>query len=314
MSLLLQALRKSEQRRQNGQPPPLGLPTGADAGERRPPPSRGLPGMLVLVLAVLIAVAVWWALGMPGWADRPQSSAIPGASLATDAVAETQGDREEGAPVEEESEQTLQIAAYQRPTPPSAESEPDDLQASTRPPEGRIDAEPSAPSRSSAETMVDPEVALIDEAMREPGLRPADFRREPSGTGPASATPQANASTGDATVDANVEAPVRRETAVPPTRPASRPPATTPASEPSAEADPRANTIDPWELPASLRSEFPGVEISVHVFAPDRSARFVLIEGERYGEGDTVADGVRLTEIHRGGVIVEFREYRIWIE
>ena len=78
--------------------------------------------------------------------------------------------------------------------------------------------------------------------------------------------------------------------------------------------DPRANTIDPWELPAALRSEFPGVDLAVHVFAPDPTARFVLIDGQRYVEGDTVAAGVRLAEILRGGVIVEFRDYRIWIE
>ena len=58
----------------------------------------------------------------------------------------------------------------------------------------------------------------------------------------------------------------------------------------------------------------PMIDVAVHVFAPDPADRFVLVDGERYGEGDALARGVQLEEIRPRGIVVGFRTYRIRIE
>ncbi|MDT8408627.1 MAG: general secretion pathway protein GspB [Wenzhouxiangellaceae bacterium] len=76
----------------------------------------------------------------------------------------------------------------------------------------------------------------------------------------------------------------------------------------------RENFIRPWELPQSQRAGFPKLDLSVHVYAANPRGRFVLINGERYTEGDQVGEGVVLAEIVRAGAIIDFGNYRVLIE
>jgi len=94
---------------------------------------------------------------------------------------------------------------------------------------------------------------------------------------------------------------------------ASAPPGADPAPE-AGEDDWPDGAIRPWELPAAARAEFPEIDVTVHFYAPRPADRFVLIGGERYAEGDRIADGVRLERILRRGTLVGFRRYRIVIE
>jgi general secretion pathway protein B len=328
MSLLLQALRKSEQRRNNGQPPTLQLPVGAPTGDRssRRAGSRRWPVFLVL-LAVL-ATAAWWALGRPGWPEAAQRPAGPTPQAAAASVPQAPGgERAEAAAVE--AERALQVDAYQRPSPTPAAARPDEPVARVNAAPGRADRRdgpdrgsqpavdggggPSAPaadappSVSRLEPELDSPEARARRAARAQQALAAERGARAAALEPIAPAGRENSARGDAPADSSRRGPepadLSNELPDPPGE-----------ASVSAEDNPRNNAIDPWELPSALRSEFPGVEISVHVFAPDPASRFVLIGGERYGEGDELADGVRLAEIHRGGVIVEFRDYRIWIE
>ena len=77
---------------------------------------------------------------------------------------------------------------------------------------------------------------------------------------------------------------------------------------------PAENFIRPWELPQDRRAEFPALRLTVHFYAEREAERFVLINGERYTEGQRVGPGTRLVEIRQRGAVVEFGSYRVLIE
>lgn len=84
-----------------------------------------------------------------------------------------------------------------------------------------------------------------------------------------------------------------------------------PAAPPAGPAD---NFIRPWELPQAQRAEFPELRLTVHFYAERAADRFVLINGERYREGQRVGPGTTLAEIRQRGAVVEFGSYRVLIE
>lgn len=91
-----------------------------------------------------------------------------------------------------------------------------------------------------------------------------------------------------------------------------------PPSIPAPEVEPwepeRSEFVRQWELPLSIRRDLPNLSLSIHVFSPDPERRFVLINGERRIEGETLGQGARLVEIRREGAVVEFRDYRFLLE
>ncbi len=320
MSLLLDALRKSEKKRSGGSPPPLGLPTGPAAGEaaparRRRAGRRGLFArvLLALILLALVVTSAWWAAGRPGgselratweaWTGSPDPDAGPGSGAASIDGSAT-GPASDGGNVDamldegnsesDEPEHRLVAPAYRRPAA-TASGEPaagdtavdtlDDAQADRgRAAEAPTQTMDENPGRTGAATTD----RAADSAV-EPALEPAPEPVVETGVEP-DLEPAADP-TADSTADPTPPVPER------PTEPATR-----------------DDSILPWELPAGLRSEFPGIDVSVHVYAPEAEDRFVLIDGERYGEGDALARGVQLEEIRPRGIVVGYRNYRIRIE
>lgn len=69
-----------------------------------------------------------------------------------------------------------------------------------------------------------------------------------------------------------------------------------------------------WELPDSVRADVPEIKFSVLVYATDPADRFVLINGERLGEGDSSQPGLVVKEIRRDGVIFTYRLYQFLVE
>lgn len=69
-----------------------------------------------------------------------------------------------------------------------------------------------------------------------------------------------------------------------------------------------------WELPDGIRAEVPEFKFSVLVFAADPADRFVLINGQRLEEGDSVQSGVLVKEIRRDGVVFSYRLYQFLVE
>ena len=63
-------------------------------------------------------------------------------------------------------------------------------------------------------------------------------------------------------------------------------------------------------LPPEVRSRFPGLAFSTHVYAEDRDLRAVVANGRRLTEGDSLR-GVTIDEITETGVILAFDDYLI---
>ncbi len=64
------------------------------------------------------------------------------------------------------------------------------------------------------------------------------------------------------------------------------------------------------DLPLSIRAELPAMKFTVHAWSADPERRLVGIDGRILREGDTVAPGLKLEEITRGGMIFDFKGYR----
>ena len=72
--------------------------------------------------------------------------------------------------------------------------------------------------------------------------------------------------------------------------------------------------ISYWELPDAIREEVPEIKFSVLVYAIDPADRFVLINGQRLVEGDSLLSGPVVKEIRRDGVIFSHRLYQFLVE
>lgn len=87
------------------------------------------------------------------------------------------------------------------------------------------------------------------------------------------------------------------------------------ASEPAEAFTPdRREFVHQWELPASVRNELPVLNVMAHIYSDNPENRFVLMNGQRYVEGDSLGEGVTLAEIRREGAVVDFREYRFLVD
>ena len=72
--------------------------------------------------------------------------------------------------------------------------------------------------------------------------------------------------------------------------------------------------ISYWELPDSVRADIPEIKFSMLVYASDPADRFVLSNGQRLKEGDSYQQGLVVEEIQREGVVFSYRLYRFVVE
>ena len=80
------------------------------------------------------------------------------------------------------------------------------------------------------------------------------------------------------------------------------PPAAMPAG-PAAAGD--ALPLD--RLDAASRAMLPPLRVSMHVYDPDPARRFVLVDGRRVREGETLAPGLQLVAIEQDGLRLDWR-------
>jgi hypothetical protein len=90
----------------------------------------------------------------------------------------------------------------------------------------------------------------------------------------------------------------------PPPRDIAPPPA--PAADilppsPSADAETAVNA-----LPADLRKALPPLQLSMHMWDPDPAKRFVILDGDRHVEGDSVGP-MRIRRIDAAGVLFDWQ-------
>lgn len=66
-------------------------------------------------------------------------------------------------------------------------------------------------------------------------------------------------------------------------------------------------------VPDSVRAALPPLTVTVHVWNPDPAARFVMVGGHVYHEGDDLGSGLKLVSITPDGEVVRFRGYLVTI-
>lgn len=84
------------------------------------------------------------------------------------------------------------------------------------------------------------------------------------------------------------------------------------ASTPSDVAKPKLDVPFYYELPFSVRKALPALRLSMHVFAGDPAQRFVVLNDSRLAEGDKTSDEVTLREVRRDGAVLEFQGQRFF--
>jgi general secretion pathway protein B len=85
--------------------------------------------------------------------------------------------------------------------------------------------------------------------------------------------------------------------------------------KPPGQVEPRVTEpISFWELPQSVRDGLPDLRITVLVFAERPEDRFLLVGGQRMVEKDEYQPGVVLDEIRRDGAVFLYRNYRFLVK
>ena len=74
-----------------------------------------------------------------------------------------------------------------------------------------------------------------------------------------------------------------------------------PPPAPSADTETAVNA-----LPADLRKALPPLQLSMHMWDPDPAKRFVILDGERYVEGDSVGP-MQVRRIDADGVLFDWQ-------
>jgi len=69
-----------------------------------------------------------------------------------------------------------------------------------------------------------------------------------------------------------------------------------------------------WQVPQALRDGLPEIRITVLVYAEAVEDRFVLINGQRLVEKEELSPGVVLDEIRRDGAVFSYRKYRFLVK
>jgi len=262
MSLILEALRKSEAERQRGRAP--GLFVEQVPASRRP---RGAPawawglGVLLLVVLAVFAWREWGRSVAPPQATVP----APGASVQAPAQA-----------------------------PASIPPAPAATTATTLP--------ASTPAPATATTL--------------PAATPAPSAAPPPlATTPTVAAPLPATSPAPATVTAPVAAPTPAPAPDPArapaatSAPAAAPPALAPTPAFAESSEPELPTLS--NIDANERAQLPPLRLSMHVYAEEPSQRFVILDGQRLGEGASPAPGLVLEQIRRDGLVLSVNGRRL---
>lgn len=281
MSLILEALKKSERQRRLGEMPNLGTPVLA--ARRR----RSLLPWLAGAIVVALAVGAWLRFAPPAETTTPArvDAAVNAPAGAT--PAQTPAGT---APARPAPAAPAPVAAA--PAKPAATDARRNL---------RLPADDDRPG-SVAELPVSPLVA---------------GPRKPPATTPAAPAPTAPAAKPVAPKTAATPPPAKPAATVAADKPKA-PPATATdavvAKAKPAQPAPRKPAVPAlpsiWEMPYAVRKDLPALALTMHVYSSVPAERFVVVEGERHVEGDDLGDGVTLREIRSDGIVLDFKGKR----
>jgi len=296
MSLILEALRKSEAERRRGEAPVLHveLPPGLEARMRR----RWRPPVAVVVAAALLGAAggVFWyqAPRAPDGAipDRtPQDSALPQGglpgSVATPAGGTPSGEAHAPSPAgthPEPERYAAGLPAVERilPPPPAVDAGP----------------APAPPGDGSGHAGTG---AVAPTATAQTGALAA------AQAGHAAAAPTDGGPAASAATPGPIRAPAAPSTPSTPSAPPV-PSAAAAADAVDRPAAPAPRTSGPVlrvsGLSSAQRQRLPPLKLSLHMWDEDPARRFAVVDGQRRVEGDRLGDAV-ITTIDREGLLLE---------
>lgn len=276
MSLILEALKKSEAERRLGQSPGLMTPMPTLV-RRRTSPHGWLVAVVVIALSLVIAI---------GWMSRTRDRALPAVEVAASAPSSRTAIAGEESAAEPARTTAVAAEADQALAPSPRDA--------TRPASESALRAVAPPARDAAPTPRDPEFDSVEResvAVDAAGSIPTSAAIEPA---PAHAVSTAVPSAPDP------------ETPSPSaTSDAARSPA---PQDPLGTGAPDLPRFD--QLSAEERASLPPLKLSMHLFAEDASARFVLIDGQRYQDDDRLSPALRVVRIRRDGVELDFNGRR----
>lgn len=282
MSILLEALKKSEAQRQLGKTPSLHDSVSASNGGDAPA-QQWLPLTLMGLSAIAMAWIGWQQFRVPEGLPPAGRDAVvaPGAAVA---AREPAVDERVTAPVPEQATapESADVSAGPPPTAgqrtlvESFATQGKSLQGVTvMPPDEAVIAAP-APKPRSGRTVAATSPAAGADASGDSGTGSPDVVQDPMQQGRLAESRDA--------ADA------------------------LPAGEP-APTEP----ISFWELPQGVRDSLPELRITVLVYADDPQDRFILVAGQRLLEKEELQEGVLLDEIRRDGAVFLYRKYRFLV-
>lgn len=309
MSLILEALKKSEQQRRLGEAPNLGTPI--TVARRR----RSL--LPVLAAAIAIALGAGWYL----LRDKP-GTAPDDAKIASASQARTARNAALGTPAVAAKPAAQKPLAVNMPPPHTPPARKDIAADQKTAPAIAPPVLPVAPAQDRPGSVAPPPVPSTADAKTVDPNKPHD---RPLPPGPASPLDQA-AKSASATANTDAGKPHDRPEPPGPASPldlASKtasptPPVTTKPMAVPAPATASAQSAQKpvaqkpalpsvWELPYATRKDLPAIDLTMHVYADTPADRFVVVKGERHVEGDQIADGVTLKQITADGMVLEFK-------
>lgn len=311
MSFILDALRKSDARRQQGDTPGLNTPEPTTPPRRR---RRMLPAVLAgLLLCALAAGGIYFA--QPEWLPQRLASTgqdDEGGALRTEPSAGADAAEETGEDSASQDAGQAPDPVGSTPTPPRADNgEQREVASADEPATGAAGDEKNkpeerggnrrslmpapadrsvsrpAPQRESRPVASDEGTAELERRMARAEERRAEARER------AAAASEAEGEGAGEASDQSAE----------PVEPVEPKPLNTGVDE----------YLRAWELPLSVRRNMPDLALTIHVYSPQEEKRFVLINGERYGAGDQIGEA-RIVSIERDGAVIDFRSHRFLLE
>lgn len=298
MSLILDALKKSEAERQRGQPPTLYAHFNAPRRVRRTPWVAGAGA--VLLAAGLAGSGLWLARGRAG--DGAESAGSPIAQAGTPTTQETP----------DLAAAVQPVVLGETAMPPAAAAAADTAPAAVKVEPAREKVFGGVAGTGDGGTVSGgglpvPQRAMLYTPSATPVPESAANDPAPGAVPPpAPETPVA------------VAAPAPAEQPAPDQPPSIQPP---PAVVDHGPSGPTGIEVAPskpeevlpvvFQLPYATRKDLPKLELSMHVFSPEPAERFIVLNGKRFTL-ETPAPGPELTllDIVADGAVFEFRGQR----
>jgi general secretion pathway protein B len=326
MSLILEALKKSEDRRRLGAAPDLATPFSAPRRRNWLWPVAG-----VLIVVGVIAWALRPSAPPP---QAPAAAVVPPKTAAPTVAATPVPGQKSGTPLHSVTGNNDQV---QTAPPPRLPKPPPTLGMGGKfvpgqPDPGQSVADVPKSNREIFEDMRQrgAEIAKQREAIRAAAQPPKAADKAPRGAtmarrvtpaAPPAAPPAPVAApppAAPAVVVAPAPPPKAEEAAARAPKSSSTvgltpPPAEQPATQVAKAAPATTSSAQPYaELPFGVRKSMPELRLSMHVYAADPSHRFVVINDSRLTEGEKTSDDLFVREIRPDGVVLEFQNQRFF--